>query len=67
MAPEHLEGIEADARTDIFALGTLLYEMATGRRAFDGKTKTSLIAAIALRTTCLPCSIRAGRDPVFRR
>jgi Tol biopolymer transport system component len=46
MAPEQLEGLEADARTDIFAFGTILYEMATGRRAFEGKTKTSLIAAI---------------------
>jgi Tol biopolymer transport system component len=46
MAPEQLEGREADARTDIFAFGTILYEMATGTRAFDGKTKASLIAAI---------------------
>jgi Tol biopolymer transport system component len=46
MAPEQLEGVEADPRTDIFALGALLYEMATGQRAFGGDTKASLIAAI---------------------
>ena len=46
MAPEQVQGQAADARTDIFALGTLLYEMATGRRAFEATTQASLIAKI---------------------
>ncbi len=46
MSPEQVEGKEADARSDIFALGAVLYEMATGRRAFEGKTTASVIAMV---------------------
>jgi Tol biopolymer transport system component len=46
MAPEQVEGRPADTRTDIFALGALLHEMATGSRAFDGRSPASLVAAI---------------------
>jgi serine/threonine protein kinase len=49
MAPEQLEGKEADARTDIFAFGAVLYEMATGRKAFEGNSQASVIAAILER------------------
>ncbi len=46
MSTEQIEGKEADARSDIFALGAVLYEMATGIRAFNGKTQASVVAAI---------------------
>jgi len=46
MAPEQLEGREADARSDLFAFGAVLYEMVTGRKAFEGKSRASLISAI---------------------
>ncbi len=46
MAPEQLEGKEADQPTDIFAFGAVLYEMATGQRAFEGSSRASLIASI---------------------
>ncbi|MEO5988479.1 MAG: protein kinase [Candidatus Eisenbacteria bacterium] len=49
MSPEQLEGREADARSDIWALGCVLYEMTTGRRAFEGRSQASLIAAILER------------------
>ena len=46
MAPEQLEGKEADARSDIFAFGATLYEMLTGRKAFEGPSQASLITAV---------------------
>ncbi len=46
MSPEQLEGEEADARSDIFAFGATLYQMATGQNAFEGKSRASLIASV---------------------
>jgi serine/threonine-protein kinase len=46
MAPEQLEGQEADARSDIFAFGALVYELVSGRKAFEGRSQASLTAAI---------------------
>jgi hypothetical protein len=47
MAPEQLEGIEADARTDIFAFGVVFREMVTGKKTFEGKSRVLLMSAIA--------------------
>ena len=46
MSPEQVEGKEADTRSDIFALGSVLYEMATGKRAFEGKSNLSVASAV---------------------
>src|SRR5438105_1702193 len=65
MAPEQLEARDADARTDIFALGAIVYEMATGRRAFEGPSRASLIAAIMERE---PAPMKpTALDSVVRR
>ncbi len=46
MSPEQIQGHEADARSDVFAFGVMLYEMATGKRAFEGKTQSSIVGQI---------------------
>ena len=69
MSPEQVEGREADVRSDIFALGATLYEMATGQRAFEGKNTASVIAAVSGASTAsdflasarVPASIGANR------
>ena len=49
MSPEQLQGKETDARSDLFAFGCVLYEMLTGKRAFEGQSAASVIAAILER------------------
>ena len=60
MSPEQAEGKMIDARSDIFSFGSVLYEMLTGRRAFQGDTKASTIAAILRENPKLPSQIVEG-------
>ncbi len=70
MSPEVLEGNKADPRSDIFAFGAVLYEMATGKRAFDGKTPATVIAAILERDPPAVTTVRpespAALDQMIR-
>ncbi len=67
MAPEQVEGKEADARSDIFALGAVLYEMASGKRAFEGKTAASVMAAVLERDPAPISSMQPMTPPAFER
>src|SRR5262249_29284396 len=58
MSPEQVEGKELDGRSDIFSLGAVLYEMVTGKRAFEGKSQLSVASAILEKE---PSGIRAVR------
>ncbi len=67
MAPEQLEGKAADARTDIFALGCVLYEMATGKKAFSAASQASLISAIMQSDPPPVSSLRPTTPPALDR
>jgi Tol biopolymer transport system component len=67
MAPEQLEGKDADARTDLFAFGAVLYEMATGQKAFTGKSQASLIAAILEHEPSEMSSLQPMTPPTLGR
>jgi serine/threonine-protein kinase len=70
MAPEQLEGGDADARTDIFAFGLVVYEMVTGRKVFDGRSQASLIASILERDpapmSSADCAVPLALESVVR-
>jgi Tol biopolymer transport system component len=65
MAPEQLEGVEADARTDIFAFGVVLHEMVTGRKTFEGKSRVLLMSAIVTAEPPPLSSAQPATPPVL--
>ena len=71
MAPEQLEGHPANVRSDIFSLGAVLYEMATGRRAFEGQSQARIIASIMsqepVRASSLEPALPRDLDGVLER
>jgi len=67
MAPEQLEGREVTARSDVYALGLVLYELFTGKRVFDAKTLADLVAQHQSGSITIPTEIVKGLDPAIER
>jgi serine/threonine protein kinase/tetratricopeptide (TPR) repeat protein len=65
MAPERLEGADGDARSDLFALGAVIYEMCTGRKAFDGKSQAVVVASVLEREPVPMSTARPETPPVL--
>ena len=67
MAPEQLDGHEADTRSDIFSFGVVMYEMATGTKAFEGRSQASLIASILKEEPRSVSEIRPQLPPILEQ
>src|SRR5713101_7951372 len=65
MSPEQVEGKEVDGRSDIFSLGAVLYEMVTGRRAFEGKSQLSVASAILEKEPAPISSVKPMTPPAL--
>jgi serine/threonine protein kinase len=65
MAPEQLQGNEADRQSDIFSLGAVLYEMVTGNRAFERKSQLSVITAILEKDPAPIRSVKPSTPPAL--
>ena len=67
MSPEQMQGGEVDARSDIFAFGAMLYEMTTGKQAFDGSSQASLIASILMEQPAPVSQLQPLSPPALER
>jgi len=67
MSPEQIQGVEADARSDIFAFGAMLFEMTTGKRAFEGKTQASIVGQILAMDPPAASTVRPEVAPTLDR
>ena len=67
MSPEQVEGKEVDGRSDLFSLGAVLYEMLTGRRAFEGKSQLSIASAILEKEPAPISAVKPMTPPALDR